>query len=180
MSNISSRFVQLNRRAGDVQDRILNASEDSAKKLLVLEQYLSTATQLLRGWLWETDAEHRITFMSDSVAEFAGKPPAWHYGKTRQELGNYTSSDPDSRLLADQLAARKPLGPLEFRREQDGSTIWMRTMGLPRFGSDGRFLARIMHHARANIVWLWRKGLRSRSKSVSRRCAAFSHRAPQP
>ena len=136
----SSSFIQLTRQASDAPTRILNASEESAKKLLALELHLSTATKLLRGWLWETDAEHRFTFMSDSVAEFAGKPPEWHYGKTRQDLGNHSSHDAGSRLLAEQLAAREPLGPFEVRRFQNGTMIWMRTMGLPRFDADGHFL----------------------------------------
>jgi PAS domain-containing protein len=33
-------------------------------------------------WLWETDAEHRFTWLSPNVEDLVGVPPEWHYGKT--------------------------------------------------------------------------------------------------
>jgi PAS domain-containing protein len=49
---------------------------------------LETVTDLMSGWVWETDPEHRFTYMSDSVERFTGRPASWHYGRTREQLGN--------------------------------------------------------------------------------------------
>ncbi|MGE3918156.1 MAG: PilZ domain-containing protein, partial [Hyphomicrobiaceae bacterium] len=96
-------------------------------------------TGILGGWVWETDAEHRFVYMSPSVERYAGKPPEWHYGKTRQELGNTSVSTADGCPWTEQLAAREPFGPVDFIRYQDGHALWMRTMGEPQFDADGAF-----------------------------------------
>ncbi len=102
-------------------------------------QRVAAVTEILRGWIWETDASHRFTFMSDSVARFAGKSPEWHYGKTRQELGNLNADDAQHRKYLRQLDAREKFGPMDFVRYQNGMQLWMRTIGLPQFDADGTF-----------------------------------------
>jgi PAS domain-containing protein len=103
------------------------------------EARLASTTALLRGWLWETDAEHRFRYMSDSVALFAGRSPEWHYGKTREEIGDFTFNEPWWEQYREDIAARRPFGPLEFQRLQDGKSFWMRTVGAPHFNSAGDF-----------------------------------------
>lgn len=98
------------------------------------------AMQLMGGWIWETDAEHRFCYMSKSVELFSGKPRAWHYGKTRQEVGLVDFDQPRWRQYRDQLNARAPFGPIEFVRIENGRSFWMRTVGRPQFDADGSFL----------------------------------------
>ena len=102
-------------------------------------QRLTTLTEILRGWIWETDTEHRFTYLSDSVTKYAGRPPEWHYGKTRQELGNLHPDNADHQNYLRQLNAREKFGPIDFVRYQNGLQIWMRTIGLPQFDADGQF-----------------------------------------
>jgi len=102
-------------------------------------QRIRAVTTLLRGWVWETDAEHRFTYMSDSVATFAGRAPEWHYGKTRHDLGNTNTTPEEQALQQAQLDRREPFGPFDLSREQDGQRIWMRTLGLPHQDSNGAF-----------------------------------------
>ena len=108
---------------------------DIARQLRRLE----TATEILRGWIWETDAEHRFTYLSDSVARFAGRPPEWHYGKTRQDLGNLNPSNAEHQHYIRQLETKSMFGPIEFVRYQNGVQLWMRTVGMPQFDAEGRF-----------------------------------------
>lgn len=100
---------------------------------------ISTVTDILRGWIWETDEHHRFTYLSDSVARFAGRPPEWHYGKTRQELGNLNPNVEEHQKYLAQLEAREMFGPIDFVRYQNGIQLWMRTIGLPQFDKDGVF-----------------------------------------
>jgi hypothetical protein len=100
---------------------------------------LDVVTSIIGGWVWETDAEHRFVYMSPSVARFAGKSPEWHYGRTRQELGNTNLQTADGGSWQAQLEAREPFGPVDFVRYQDGKTLHMRTIGHPQFDAEGRF-----------------------------------------
>ena len=74
-----------------------------ARELQLERRRIEVITNILGGWVWETDSEHRFTYMSPSVARFAGKPPEWHYGKTRQELGNMSVRTADGQSWIDQL-----------------------------------------------------------------------------
>ncbi len=101
---------------------------------------LAAVTEILHGWIWETDVNHRFTYMSDSVNRFAGKPPEWHYGKTRQELGNLNADNAQHQKYLRQLDAREKFGPIDFVRYHDGVQLWMRTIGLPQFDADRQFV----------------------------------------
>ncbi len=102
-------------------------------------QRLATLTEILRGWIWETDTEHRFVYLSDSVTRYAGRPPEWHYGKTREELGNLNLDQTHRQLYERQIEAREKLGPFDFVRYQNGQPMRMRTIGLPQFDADGHF-----------------------------------------
>lgn len=102
-------------------------------------QRLATLTEIMHGWIWETDAKHRFTYLSDSVARFAGRPPEWHYGKTRHELGNLNLDDAQQQTYMRQIDAHEKLGPFDFVRYQNGQQMRMRTIGLPQFDADGHF-----------------------------------------
>lgn len=48
---------------------------------------METFARVSGGWFWQTDADNRFIYMSESVREITGLDPEWHYGKTRQDLG---------------------------------------------------------------------------------------------
>ena len=100
---------------------------------------LEVVTAILGGWIWETDAEHRFTYMSPSVERYAGKPPSWHFGKTRQELGNMSFRTADGQSWLEQLEAHSTFGPVDFIRYQGGKTLILRTIGHPQFDTSGAF-----------------------------------------
>ena len=126
------------------QDMQRPASEPSPAndlvELLARERRrMETLTAILGGWVWETDREHKFTYMSPSVARFAGRPPEWHYGKTRQELGNMSVATLDGRSWTAQLEAHAVFGPVDFIRYQGRQTFLLRTIGHPQFDADGGF-----------------------------------------
>ncbi|MDX2156837.1 MAG: PilZ domain-containing protein [Hyphomicrobiaceae bacterium] len=104
-----------------------------------LTQRLDVVTAIIGGWIWETDAEHRFTYMSPSVERFDGRKPDWHYGRTRQQLGNMSERTADGQSWVDQLAGRRSFGPVDFVLHRNGTMFRMRTVGHPQFGVDGSF-----------------------------------------
>ena len=100
---------------------------------------LNCITHLLRGWVWETDKDHRFTYLSDSVLTYTGRPPEWHYGRKRQELVSYYIEDENLKILNSQLNNREPFGPFEYQRTHEGQTYWVRTLGTPGYDERGEF-----------------------------------------
>jgi len=97
--------------------------------------------ELIGGWFWETDKNHRFCYMSESVETITGVRPEWHYGKSRQDLGAPASVDPQEweRHLAI-LEAREPFQNFIFQREGPDGLKWMQTSGNPIFDDTGEFL----------------------------------------
>ena len=102
---------------------------------------LANAMFLLRGWVWETDLDGRFTYISDSVLHFSARPPQWHYGKTREELGNNVVDPEYIQLINSKMKAREPFGPIEYQRIQDGKPFWLSTCGMPVFDESGTLVA---------------------------------------
>lgn len=92
------------------------------------------------GWFWETDAELRFTYMSDSVFDITGVRPEWHYGKTRAEIGSPASLSADewNAHLA-RLQRREPFADFVFQRQGPDGVKWLRTSGRPVYDAGGKF-----------------------------------------
>ncbi|WP_420404518.1 response regulator [Nisaea sp.] len=100
---------------------------------------LEAFADITDGWFWETDAEHRFTYMSRSVEKLAGVPPEWHYGKLRSEIGGRNVAPNVWQAHLDLIEARKPFDSFTYRRQTDHGELWVRTSGKPRFDADGSF-----------------------------------------
>lgn len=101
---------------------------------------LEDFAQASGGWLWQTDAEHRFTYMSDSVKAITGVAPEWHYGQSRADFGIPDSVSPEdwqAHLAA--LDRHEPFSGFVFRRRGPDGLKWMNTSGRPFFDADGRF-----------------------------------------
>ncbi|MGH1481082.1 MAG: EAL domain-containing protein [Geminicoccales bacterium] len=100
-----------------------------------LQDFLSTATR----WLWETDVEHRFTYISDFNQ--GNLVSAQIIGKTRWELGGLMS-DPNERWQAHMadLEARRPFRDFEY---QSATEAWrgryLSISGMPVFDVHGAF-----------------------------------------
>ena len=91
-------------------------------------------------WLWETDVEHRFTWMSENVKELTGIPAGWHYQKTRFDL---LRPDADMSLWAAHrktLDARLPFRDLEYLRKGPNGDQWLSASGIPIFDNNGDFV----------------------------------------
>ena len=94
-------------------------------------------------WFWETDAEHRFTFISDRFFTTYGLDPANILGRTRRDLATpealLLSADAWNRHQAD-LAAHRPFRDFEYAlTDGNGRPCFARVSGVPLF-RHGRFL----------------------------------------
>jgi len=91
-------------------------------------------------WYWETDAEHRFTYMSDNIESLTGTPREFHYGKTR---GDFLGDDCDRAAWEEHhqtLMRHEPFRDFVYFREHEGApSIWVSTSGVPVFNDAGTF-----------------------------------------
>ncbi|MEM9144955.1 MAG: PAS-domain containing protein [Pseudomonadota bacterium] len=115
--------------------------------LKTLEEKLRRSEERLRDfataaadWFWETDAEHRFTYMSSNITRIVGVPPDWHYGRTRIELRSEDDDPADWEAHLAALARREPFRNFEYRRVATGiEPRWLRISGVPIFDAGGAF-----------------------------------------
>ncbi len=123
-----------------IQSELEQSRNAVERERQLAEDRMSDMAEAMGGWVWETDAEGRFTFLSRSVEKFAGTPPEWHYGKTRRDLIGDTVSEQEIRAVECLFEQRLPIRGFEFQRVGPAFCNWMRTTGIPFFGNDGSFI----------------------------------------
>jgi len=99
-------------------------------------------SQSASDWFWETDEQHRLSYLSDNFQKNYGVNPDQLLGKTRQELVAESTINPPEVIQAHlgQLAARLPFKNFEYQiLANDGTALWASVSGLAYNGADGRF-----------------------------------------
>ena len=92
-------------------------------------------------WFWETDAEHRFTFISDLPNAPLGETIGAVIGKTRFDLRAPGDDDAAWRAHQGDLDARRPFRNFEYDiTAADGVRHRMRISGRARFLPDGEFV----------------------------------------
>jgi PAS domain S-box-containing protein len=93
--------------------------------------------EIASDWMWETDAEHRLTYISGRTLPIDNDP----FGRTRWDLAGAGADDPDWRGHIADLDARRPFRDFEFTvRSRSGRVHHLAASGRPRFDPEGRFL----------------------------------------
>ena len=88
-------------------------------------------------WVWETDAQHRLSFFAGHRGVLARRP----YGMTRWEIARADASDPAWRGHIADLEARRPFRGFEYSHsDESGRRRYISVSGEPLFGPDGEFL----------------------------------------
>ncbi|HET7772686.1 MAG TPA: PAS domain S-box protein [Burkholderiaceae bacterium] len=104
----------------------------------LLSQRLEQLLQFSTDWLWETDAEHRLTWMSPTFERVTGVPLAAMLGRRRWEV-----SPAPPEFWVEHKATLN--GHLPFRdfvylgRRPDGAEVEFQVSGLPQFDEAGCF-----------------------------------------
>ena len=119
-------------------EKVTDASE-TQDRLDLIESRLNTLTEFSTEWLWETDAEQRFTWFSQSVEKFTGVPREWHYGKRRDDIGLEDGQDgwAEHRNV---LQRREAFHDFRYRRKGPNKTDWLTASGVPVFDANGSFI----------------------------------------
>lgn len=127
------------RIAGIVQD--ITAMRAMARQLAASEAKFRDLTQLSADWVWETDTEHRTSFLSDSiVAALGGQWAKGALGRTRWDFRTIDFPKVDwARHRAD-LDAHRPFEGFEYGlMDPRGEVHRVALSGRPIFDDAGRF-----------------------------------------
>jgi diguanylate cyclase (GGDEF)-like protein len=116
---------------------------DSARRLEVLDDFEQAGI----GWIWATDGENRLIYISESAAEKLGRPASDLLGQPLIQLFETDPDNPDERSdrpLKFQLSARNKLTDLVLRfaqqeRSGHGRAAWWSFSGHPKFDGEGKF-----------------------------------------
>jgi PAS domain S-box-containing protein len=91
-------------------------------------------------WFWETDADHRFTFISDGIRAF-GSEPAHSIGRSRMEMAVDRNEAGKWQDHLDRLSRHEPFRDFTYSRRVDDGTERIRSIsGTPFFDPAGRFL----------------------------------------
>lgn len=93
-------------------------------------------------WFWESNAEGRLTWVSESIEESTGTPPGWCIGKNILDLlADPADVNTDAFAVRMEVGRqRKPYRDLRFRLRLRDGIRWISNSGVPWFGADGTFL----------------------------------------
>jgi PAS domain S-box-containing protein len=107
---------------------------------LAAERRLADFMAASADWMWETDAELRMIWLSPNIEQILGVPAEWHYGKRRQDLIAAGANLDAFAAHQAELDARRPFKGFEYLRDTPSGPRWVRTSGVPYFDADGTFL----------------------------------------
>ena len=126
------------RIAGIVQD--ISGIRAMQQQLAASEAKFRELTNMSSDWVWETDSQHRISYLSDSVDAVLGTWARAAMGKRRWELaGDVAKVEWD--LHRQMVDAHKPFESFEYSRlDPEGHLFQLSVSGRPIFAQDGSFL----------------------------------------
>lgn len=93
------------------------------------------------GWFWSTNAEGRLTYVSECVSQVLGIELEQLVGQPVQSLFILERDDDDAveRTLPLILSARKTFADLPVKAASEGVELWWSIAGRPQFDGAGRF-----------------------------------------
>lgn len=126
------------RNAGVPGDQPPLSGQELQQVILLLRDYETSGL----GWFWSSDAEGKITYISNCVAEQLGCDRNAILGQSVQSLFILDRDEEDTieRTLPLMLSARKTFSDLQVRAALEGKEIWWSISGRPQIASDGSFL----------------------------------------
>ena len=119
----------------------ITALKEVEQALRESEARLRDFAEAASDWFWESDAEHRFTFVSRAGVEEVGLRFEDVIGKVRYELPDIVGDPADLAINRADLEARRPFRNFQYaRRIAEGRIVHFRISGRPRFDADGVFL----------------------------------------
>ena len=92
-------------------------------------------------WFWETNPQHRLTWVSPSIERATGIPVEWFVGKSRTDVLVSNKIAPEvAEEHRQALEQRKAFRDFEYPASGPKGIRWIRTSGVPLFDDVGEFL----------------------------------------
>jgi diguanylate cyclase (GGDEF)-like protein len=123
---------------GDEKLRLIG-QDDSAGRLALLNSFESSGL----GWLWATDGQGRLIYLSQTAVEQLAKEPVEIMGRKLSSLFSTDTgegAEEKPRPLGFLLSARNSFADLPVRVSLDGREAWWSISGKPQLDAAGNFL----------------------------------------
>jgi len=129
---------RVTRLAGIVQD--ISSIRDMQQQLAASEAKFRELTNMSSDWIWETDTQHRISYISDSVDAVLGTWSRSSIGRCRWD-GAADLMKVDWEAHRRTLDSRKPFEDFEFcMLDPEGHAFYIAVSGRPLFAAGGEFV----------------------------------------
>jgi PAS domain S-box-containing protein len=114
--------------------------EDHAEQLQSLQQRLMDYVNVASDWFWESDADHRMTFLSDRFIATTGLDPDALIGEEIRNIARRSEDTQSWSAHLDDLNAHQPFRDFRYSmRVGDDRKVDVSINGQPVFDSDGQF-----------------------------------------
>lgn len=138
----------LNDNAGRVTGLMVIAEASTPEKmhqvaLQVAEYKLRDFAELASDWFWETDSDHRFTWISDSSSLHTNTLRAMFLGRCRWEVAVQGDSEADLLFWEEhrrQLDRHEAFRGFRYCAITSGTELWIEINGKPVFDTNGRFM----------------------------------------
>lgn len=148
MPSMNELFRELHNINAQIEgiSRKMNADRRASlgdARALAGNQVCRQLLHLSKSWLWETDVDHRISFISPQFSEYVNCDSSLFIGKTRAEVvSNSTVRDLEVQKHMEALKHKRAFFEYVYRVSlPDTGTFWFEVSGAPRFSiEDNKFL----------------------------------------
>jgi len=98
-------------------------------------------TELSSDWIWETDQNHKVSYLSDSFHSMTGHDLDTFLGEKRELISIYESNDNDWAKYTETLDQQHTLKNFKFTlKNADDELLYMMINGSPIINDDGVFI----------------------------------------
>jgi len=124
-----------------VSKPLVDHLEESITELKTSEQRMRDFSESISDWFWETDKDHRFSYVSGDGFLKADFDSDLCLGKTRQELASTDSDSQQFKRHSEDLRLRKPFRDFRYGLlNKHGTQIWVSISGQPVFDDHGDFM----------------------------------------
>jgi len=134
MRDEAGRVLRVVGTASDVTERV-----STEHRLAASEQRLRDIVAAMADWAWETDRDHQIIWISDSVERVIGVSADWHIGKRWSQF-DIVGMDLEARETLNEAATSyRPFRDIEYARRTPRGVRWIQSNAVPKFDENGEF-----------------------------------------
>ncbi len=119
----------------------INERQQAEAALRVSQQRLQNFADATTDWFWETDIEHRFTYISEGFERATGYKRAVLHGRDRRALIGISMNTSNNLDILKKLEAREPIRDYTHRFPVEGQkTMWVRSSSPPIYDQQGEFI----------------------------------------